>query len=104
MPRRKIPIRMCVGCGGMRPKMEMIRVVRTPAGEVVVDTTRSRKVSGRGAYVDPNWECLVLARKGKRLERALEVPVPEEIFHQLEAIIRQSAPAPAKTAGKTEEK
>ncbi len=101
MRQRKVPIRMCVGCGQMRPKMEMIRVVRTPDGQVVVDTTRSRKLSGRGAYVDPNWACLVAARKGKKLERALEVPVPEELFHQLEAMIEQPAPAPAE-AGKTE--
>ncbi|MCS7172689.1 MAG: YlxR family protein [Armatimonadetes bacterium] len=104
MRQRKVPIRMCVGCGQMRPKMEMIRVVRTPAGEVVVDTSRSRKLSGRGAYVDPNWECLASARKGKKLERALEVPVPEEVYGQLEAMIRPSVRTTAETAGKTEGK
>ncbi len=93
---------MCVGCGQMRPKMEMIRVVRTPTGQVVVDTTRSRKVSGRGAYVDPNPECLAAARKGNKLARALEVPVPEEVFQQVEALIRERAPASAEAAGTAE--
>lgn len=72
----------------MRPKFEMIRVVRTPQGEVRVDTTRSRKLAGRGAYVDPKRECLEVARRERRLERALEVPVPDEVFDQLEALLR----------------
>lgn len=91
MRQRKVPIRMCVGCGSMRPKYEMIRVVRTPEGQVLVDTTRSRKLSGRGAYVEANPNCLDAARRGKKLERALEVPVPEEVFQQLEALVARSA-------------
>jgi len=73
----------------MRPKHEMIRVVRTPEGQVVVDTTRSRKLSGRGAYVEPNPGCLDAARRGRKLERALEVPVPDEVFRRLEELVAQ---------------
>jgi len=91
--QRKVPIRMCVGCGGMRPKHEMIRVVRTPEGQVLVDTTRSRKLSGRGAYVEPNPNCLDAARRGKKLERALAVPVPEEVFRRLEELVAQALEA-----------
>lgn len=88
---RKIPMRMCVGCGGMRPKMEMVRVVRTPQGEVKVDTTRSGKMAGRGAYVEPKEECLQAARKGRKLDHALECQVPEEVLQQLEQEVRRRA-------------
>jgi len=90
---RKIPMRMCVGCGAMRPKTEMVRVVRTPQGEVKVDTTRSAKMSGRGAYVEPKEECLQAARKGRKLDRALECEVPEAVLAELEQEIRRRAAA-----------
>jgi predicted RNA-binding protein YlxR (DUF448 family) len=87
MPKqRKIPMRMCVGCGQMRPKMEMLRVVRTPEGRVVVDTTRSAKLAGRGAYVEPKEECVAAARKGRKLDHALEVPAPDEVFEHLQRV------------------
>ena len=70
MPRvKKIPQRMCVGCQEMKPKRELIRVVRTPEESVEVDHTGKR--SGRGAYICPSAECLEKAIKGKRLEKAL---------------------------------
>jgi predicted RNA-binding protein YlxR (DUF448 family) len=88
MPKqRKIPMRMCVGCGQMRPKMEMVRVVRTPEGHVVVDTTRSAKLAGRGAYVEPREECVEATRKGKKLDHALEVSIPSDVLEHLRRVI-----------------
>ncbi len=96
MPKaRKVPLRMCVGCGAMRPKMEMVRVVRTPQGEVKVDTTRSAKLAGRGAYVEPKEECLQAARKGRKLDHALECQVPEAVLQELEQEVRRRAAAQA---------
>jgi len=78
---------MCVGCGQMRPKKELIRVVRTPEGAIELDTSPSRKRPGRGAYLCPDRECLAKAVKGKRLERSLEHPISDEVWAQLEAQI-----------------
>ncbi|MGI6632561.1 MAG: RNase P modulator RnpM [Bacillota bacterium] len=80
MPRR-LPARTCLGCQTVKPKRDMIRIVRTPEGNVVVDETG--KKSGRGAYVCPTLECLELLRKGKRLERVLEVSPPPSLFEEL---------------------
>ncbi len=66
----------------MKPKKEMIRIIRTPEGAVEIDPTG--KKSGRGAYVCPNAECIERLKKGKRLERVLEVPVPPAIFDELQ--------------------
>jgi len=79
---KKVPMRTCVGCRTVRPKKELIRVVRDPQGELHVDSTGKR--SGRGAYICPSLECLRAAVKGKRLERALERPVPAEVLAALE--------------------
>ncbi len=82
MPRaRKIPQRMCVGCQEMKPKKELIRVVRTPEFAVELDSTGKR--SGRGAYICPNMECLEKALKGKRLEKALKQSITQEIKNEL---------------------
>ena len=83
MKPRKVPMRTCVGCRTVRPKKELIRVVRDPQGELHVDGTGKR--SGRGAYICPSMECLRAAVKGKRLERALERPIPAEVLAALEA-------------------
>ncbi|HHX29355.1 MAG TPA: YlxR family protein [Firmicutes bacterium] len=80
MPRR-LPQRTCLGCQTVKPKREMIRIVRTPLGGLIIDETG--KKSGRGAYVCPNLDCLELLRKGKRLERILEVPPPPSLFEEL---------------------
>ena len=61
MPAKKVPMRMCVGCREMKPKKELLRIVRSPEGEISVD--RTGKVSGRGAYICANAECLNRARK-----------------------------------------
>lgn len=82
MPKvRKIPQRMCVGCQEMKPKKELIRVVRTPQDTIEIDSTG--KKSGRGAYVCPKVECLQKAGKEKRLEKALQRQISREIYDML---------------------
>lgn len=84
MPRvKKVPLRMCVGCQAMHPKKEMLRVVRTPDGQILLDPTG--KKSGRGAYVCRNVSCLQQAVRGRRLERALGQPISPEVLAGLEA-------------------
>ncbi|MCQ2559581.1 MAG: YlxR family protein [Clostridia bacterium] len=82
MPKvKKIPQRMCVGCREMKPKKELIRLVRTPEGKVEIDLTGKR--SGRGAYICPSCQCLDLAIKGHRLEKALQHQIASEVVEQL---------------------
>ncbi|MBM6724762.1 RNase P modulator RnpM [Pseudoflavonifractor phocaeensis] len=81
MPK-KIPLRQCVGCRKMKPKPELIRVVKSPEGEVSLDF-RGKK-PGRGAYVCPQAECLKKARKSRALERAFSAPLPDEVYEALE--------------------
>lgn len=76
-------MRRCAGCGENFPKMELIRVVRSPEGDVSLDFTG--KKSGRGVYVCKNSTCLKKARKAKRIERELEVAIPEAVWDALEA-------------------
>ena len=83
MQNKKVPLRKCVGCCEMKPKKELVRVVRSPEGEISLDLT-SRK-PGRGAYVCPNAECLRIARKAHKLERTLGCPIPDEIYDRMEA-------------------
>jgi len=78
---RKIPMRMCVGCREMKPKKELLRAVRSPEGEVSLDTTG--KKAGRGAYVCYNAECLKKALKQRQLDRALEAHLDETANQQL---------------------
>lgn len=81
MKVKKIPLRMCTGCMEMKPKKELIRVVKTPEGEVSVDLTG--KKSGRGAYICKSSECLEKAFKAKRLSRNLDVVIDDEIYLRL---------------------
>ena len=81
MKVKKIPLRICAGCSGMKPKKELIRVVKTPENEVCVDLTG--KKSGRGAYVCKDTECLEKAFKAKRLSRNLEISISDEIYERL---------------------
>lgn len=83
MKPKKIPQRMCVGCQEMKPKKELLRVVRTPLDEVVLDNTG--KKAGRGAYICPNEQCFTKAYKEKRLERALKHEITADIYEQLRA-------------------
>ena len=83
MKTRKIPMRMCVGCREMKPKKELLRVVKSPEGAIAFD--RVGKAPGRGAYVCKSAECLAKAVKTHALERQLECSVSEEVFSQLSA-------------------
>ena len=80
--QKKIPQRQCMGCRERKNKRDMLRVVRGVNGEVSLDF--SGKLSGRGAYVCPNPECLKKARKSRALERCLEVAIPEEVYDRME--------------------
>ena len=80
--QKKIPQRQCMGCRERKAKKEMIRVVRGTDGTVSLDF--SGKLNGRGAYICPDSECLKKAHKAKSLERALEVPIPEEVYARLQ--------------------
>ena len=81
MVTKKIPVRRCVGCNEGKPKKELVRVVKTAEGEIAVDVTG--KKSGRGAYLCPDKNCLAKAQKAKRLERAFECAISEEIYARL---------------------
>ena len=87
MTPKKQPLRQCTGCGEMKPKRELVRVVKTPEGNVMLD--RSGKANGRGAYICHNTECYNKAVKAKRLERAFSMAIPagvsEQIIKELEA-------------------
>lgn len=85
---KKIPLRKCSGCGEMKPKKELIRVVRDPQGNIALD--RVGKMAGRGAYVCPSADCLRAARKAKRIERAFACAIPAEIYDQMEQELMQS--------------
>ena len=80
MPK-KIPMRQCTGCREMKPKRELVRVVRSPENEISLDF--KGKAQGRGAYICHDPECLKKAIKSKALERSLEVSIPDEIYAQL---------------------
>ena len=79
---KKIPQRQCVGCREMKNKRDLIRVVKSPEGEVSLDF--SGKKPGRGAYVCPAAACLAKARKSKALDRAFELTIPEEVYTAME--------------------
>ena len=82
MQQRKIPLRRCTGCNEQKPKKELVRVVRSPQGEIALD--RVGKMPGRGAYLCPSSQCLAKARKAKRLERALDAQIPPEVYERIE--------------------
>lgn len=78
---KKVPLRKCSGCGEMKPKKELVRVLKTEDEQIVVDFT-GRK-NGRGAYICPSAECLAKAVKTKGIERSLKMPIPQEIYEEL---------------------
>ena len=82
MPK-KIPMRQCLGCREMKPKKELIRVVRSPEGTISLDFRG--KANGRGAYVCPDPACLKRAIRAHALERALDTAIPEEVYALLQA-------------------
>ena len=83
MKTKRVPLRMCLGCNEMKPKRELVRVVKNKEDQVFVDLTG--KQNGRGAYICQSRECFLKAKKSKRLERKLECAIPDEIYEQLEA-------------------
>ena len=80
--KKKIPMRKCGGCGEMKPKKELVRVVKSPEGEVSLDLTG--KKPGRGAYVCRSAECLKAARRARRLERAFSCRIPDTVYDRME--------------------
>ena len=75
-------MRQCVGCHGSMAKSELIRVIKTPEGDILIDATG--KKNGRGAYICPKTECFNKARKSKAIERAFGVSISEEIYNEIE--------------------
>ena len=82
MVNKKVPMRQCVGCGEMKSKKELLRVIKTPEEEIVLDAT-GRK-NGRGAYICTSMDCLKTARQRKGLERSLKMAIPEMVYDSLE--------------------
>lgn len=82
MKTKKVPLRMCTGCGEMFDKRTLVRVVKSPDGEISLDLTG--KKSGRGAYVCKNPECLKKARKKRAFERAFSTQISEEVYNAME--------------------
>ncbi len=80
--KKKIPMRRCVGCGETKEKKQLLRIVRSPDGEISIDLTG--KKSGRGAYLCKNVSCLRKAKKSRRLEQNLESAITEEVYQRLE--------------------
>ena len=87
MQQKKMPMRQCVGCREMKPKKELIRVVRSPDGGISLDF--KGKAPGRGAYVCPDSGCLKRAIKSKALERGFETQIPQEIYDGLLAAMEE---------------
>ncbi len=88
MKTKKIPMRKCVACQEMKPKKELLRIVRTP--EMMIEVDRKGKKSGRGAYICLNSECLKISQKKKSLDRALESKVSDDIYQMLQVEIDQA--------------
>ncbi|HJA68351.1 nucleic acid-binding protein [Lachnoclostridium sp. An169] len=80
--KKKIPMRKCVGCGEMKPKKELMRILRNEEGEFLVDATG--KKNGRGAYLCPSVECFQKAVKSRGLERSFKQAIPQEVYEKLE--------------------
>ncbi len=99
MKTKKIPLRKCTGCNEMKPKKELVRVVRTSEkkdedGNIIEESTicldLTGKKNGRGAYVCKDIECLKLARKARRFERAFSSKIPDEVYNQMEQELNEN--------------
>lgn len=82
---KKIPLRTCMGCNEKKPKKELVRIVKNKDGEIFIDKTG--KADGRGAYICDSVECLEKLKKSKRLEKALESKISEEVYNNLRGVI-----------------
>ncbi len=85
MVEKRKPLRRCIACNNQKEKQELLRIIRNPQKELEIDLTG--KKNGRGAYICKNEECLNLAKKTKRLERALEVNVKEDFYEEIRGVI-----------------
>lgn len=86
MKQKKIPMRRCNGCNEQKPKKELIRIVKSPDGEISLDLTG--KKSGRGAYICNDLECLRKAGKSRRIDKTFEMTIPDEVYKSLEEQIK----------------
>ncbi|MCI5910351.1 MAG: YlxR family protein [Oscillospiraceae bacterium] len=82
MKTKRIPERICIGCQQVKPKNELIRIVKSPEGEISIDKTG--KKSGRGAYICPKEECLKLAEKSRRIEKSFSCRIDAAVYEELE--------------------
>ena len=99
MKEKRVPLRMCEGCGAMKPKKELMRVVKTPdttdengntvPGVIALDITASGRMNGRGAYICPDPACLQAAAKARKLERRFSCKIEQEIYDALEEELRK---------------
>lgn len=87
---RKIPMRQCMGCNEHKPKQELLRVVRSPEGEISLDFTG--KKNGRGAYLCRDVKCLRRARKSRRIDKVLETEIPDEVYDRMEREMEENEP------------
>ena len=88
MKTKKIPMSMCLGCGEMKPKRELIRVVKSKEGDISLDLTG--KKSGRGAYICKSVECFEKARKARKFERSFSCMISEDIYNSMEGELREN--------------
>ena len=88
MKTKKIPMRMCLGCDEMKPKRELIRVVKSKEGDISLDLTG--KKSGRGAYICKSVECFEKARKARKFERSFSCMISEDIYNSMEGELREN--------------
>lgn len=87
MKSKRVPLRTCTGCGKQFPKKDLIRVLKTPEEEIILDITG--KKNGRGAYICQSLSCLQNARKRKSLNRSLNVVIPDEVYQELERELKE---------------
>ena len=87
MKQKKIPMRMCLGCNEMKPKKELLRVVKSPEGDVSLDF--SGKKNGRGAYICRNTECFLKARKARRFEKTFSCKIEEDMYEVMTDELRK---------------
>lgn len=95
MQKKHIPQRMCSGCSEMKPKKELVRIVRTKEGEISLDLTG--KKAGRGAYICNDVECLKKARKARRLEKSFSAQIPNEVYDEFERQITEQISSDGET-------
>ncbi len=83
---KKQPLRLCTGCGEMKPKKELVRVVKSKDGDIALDLTG--RANGRGAYICSQLSCLQTARKARRFEKAFSCKIPDEVYDRMEEALR----------------